>query len=788
MRITIVLFCKKQRDLKKSIEAQFDDQDLRERTHTTENDETGSRTLHLDNMQSTLFETNFDRRYPWDASSGNEGNSKRLQFDSSLRDWTEISIYNEQPSRVNSQMDYLSESTNTNSTNQRETYKYHGQLPRNGNSREEVTSLHREFARRDFPFSSTQNEETFEFKRPFPKLYVTSNGLNYPENESDITLRGCTALFPDKSGQVSDSLASTVLSVAASESQPTRSSIQQSRDLLAKSIGFHDKNSEDQTGLPSTRQITNRQTDSKTVSEKQESEKQKARNITVVQDQDKTLANLEKLRHKLLEEKQKQLDALRQQELKRLRKQKRGQGIDFEHTHASFYSHSQHPSTGRPQSSSVPLTKQSDLTQALLEESEKDTVTDRSSADYHRPGKAPLRRPISMHPGEMYSILELSGENLDFDNHDEDNLEPESSSDKENHVGEEASRGNRHNTVAENILGGVTVRRKSEQKHMNPFITQMDPKIFSQEVDDRFVYNGRDKFAKLSAHAKGFLTRLLMTTDKVQGLIKTVKDTRDVLEDICKEETQSVQEKMLKENVEGHLRIARGSLHDVFFKISVKERMSYIAHSRELARTKEAKRRNSRSWIGQSKLSAVTLRAIQRRQEGLDSSVTQTANSEVKPKPEPKEEKKRKTWNIRVLKPQQGHTSPPLPDRTRSKKPNSRPATAPEKPLNSRFQKDDTLYRPKTTDGTLRKPVKSSRSSLGGGHQPPNRPARQSIGSITKQPKVTVQPRAKKRLSLPESAQPRMKGHVATKDAIQRPKTASEVKRSSRTLAANFSN
>lgn len=216
MRIMIVLFCKKQRDLKKSTEAQFDDQDLRERTHTTENDGTGSRTLHLDNMQSTLFETNFDRRYSWDASSGNERNSKRLQFNPSLRDWTESSNYNEQPSRVNSQMDYLPESTNTNSTNQRETHKYHGQLPRNGNSREEVLSLHREFARKDFLFSSSQNEEAFEFKRPFPKLSVTSNGLHYPEDESDITLQGSTALFPDKSGQVSDSLASTVLSVVAS--------------------------------------------------------------------------------------------------------------------------------------------------------------------------------------------------------------------------------------------------------------------------------------------------------------------------------------------------------------------------------------------------------------------------------------------------------------------------------------------------------------------------------------------------------------------------------------------
>ena len=51
MRITIVLFCKKQRDLKESTEAQFDDQDLRERTLTSENDQTGSRTLYPNNME-----------------------------------------------------------------------------------------------------------------------------------------------------------------------------------------------------------------------------------------------------------------------------------------------------------------------------------------------------------------------------------------------------------------------------------------------------------------------------------------------------------------------------------------------------------------------------------------------------------------------------------------------------------------------------------------------------------------------------------------------------------------
>ena len=33
----------------------------------------------------------------------------------------------------------------------------------------------------------------------------------------------------------------------------------------------------------------------------------------------------------------------------------------------------------------------------------------------------------------------------------------------------------------------------------------------------------------------------------------------------------------------------------------------------------------------------------------IPSSVTQTVNSEVKPKPELKEEKKKKTWNIRLV-------------------------------------------------------------------------------------------------------------------------------------------
>lgn len=103
------------------------------------------------------------------------------------------------------------------------------------------------------------------------------------------------------------------------------------------------------------------------------------------------------------------------------------------------------------------------------------------------------------------------------------------------------------------------------------------------------------------------------------------------------------------------------------------------------------------------------------------------------------------------------------------------------------MQKEDALKRPKTTDNTRGNPERPSRLSLGGGKQPAKRPGRKSLGE-TQQPIVTAKPRAQKRLSLPANAQPKIRGHTATREVMQRPKTASEVKRSSRTLAANFSN
>lgn len=106
---------------------------------------------------------------------------------------------------------------------------------------------------------------------------------------------------------------------------------------------------------------------------------------------------------------------------------------------------------------------------------------------------------------------------------------------------------------------------------------------------------------------------------------------------------------------------------------------------------------------------------------------------------------------------------------------------------NPKIGKLDAANRPKTTDNAHRNPERLSSLRLGDGNQAAKRPVRQSLGGVAQQPRIiTAQPRAKKRLSLPANAQPRIRGSGTTADTVQRPKTASEVRRSSR-LAANFS-
>ncbi|XP_068671899.1 uncharacterized protein [Montipora foliosa] len=658
--------------------------------------------------------------------------------------------------------------------------------------REHASDTQLGFEHADPPLSSTMYKDVAEIKRPFSQLSVISEGVMSDCELSKTLINKQESIQKGRRGLEFDSLASTSLSVAFSDfTNATASSVveidkkspsQQHPDTeaeIANASHYRNLNEQQSSEAQSENLPTNKKYSSGLV-ENQKSQAISASRGPYPPNQDMTLVSLEQLRQKLLEEKQRHLDALKHQELRRLRKQQKGQFVEFGQASASSYSSTPTHATDRPCSSSMPSIRSPELNQSPV-------IIDRSS---------PLRRALSMPPGKMYSILELSGESYDFDVQDHD-TELESLSDKENHVvnGDVSVARSDARNVSRNIMRSVNTGRNTDTS----FPEKNDCKMSSLPRGSFKVFasDGRDKFAKLSALAKGFLTRLLMKTDKVQGLVKTVKDTRDVLEDMSRDDSQTVQERVLKESVESHLKVARASLHDIFFKIPTKEKMSYITHSRSLARAKQAKR-VTKSSAGHSRLSAVTLKSIQRRQEGLETSVRQSENPGAKPKPDLREERKRKNWNIRVLKPQQCHSSPVLPERTRSKGHASRPTTAPERTINSRLYKEETVKRPQTTEPASGKIERPSRLSLGGGNlnQQARRPGRKSLGGINHQPKVagtlgltkrTAQPRVQKRLSLPAgTAQPRLKVHVEMNDAMKRPHTASQGKRTSRTLAANF--
>lgn len=262
-----------------------------------------------------------------------------------------------------------------------------------------------------------------------------------------------------------DSSNATVYSVV--EAQPRSTGHQQLHmDSDTKATHHRDYHGEQVSTQSKTPQTNTRPMPTKQRTEKHKSQSTRVSKGPYISEQDKTLANLEKLRQKLLEEKQKHLDAIKQQELKRLRKQQKEHQVELDHTYASFHNSTPTHVTERPRSSSIPSTRTSDLKQSP--ESEHRHVIDRSS---------PLRRPLSLPPGEMYSILELSGEDLDLDSHDH-SIEPESSSDKENHVVNEDLIVNRsvHAAVSQGAPRNITAQTNSAQSIHSSYSQRKDHK------------------------------------------------------------------------------------------------------------------------------------------------------------------------------------------------------------------------------------------------------------------------------------------------------------------------
>ncbi|XP_033124581.1 centriolar coiled-coil protein of 110 kDa-like [Anneissia japonica] len=142
------------------------------------------------------------------------------------------------------------------------------------------------------------------------------------------------------------------------------------------------------------------------------------------------------------------------------------------------------------------------------------------------------------------------------------------------------------------------------------------------------VHNG-SHFEKASAVAKGYLTRRLMMTDKVQSVVRTIKDMWQFIwqfqtETPVKRGVMSSSDTVLANRVLSQLRAAQFQLHDIFFGITSVERMAILAQQRTTDQNKSKNRRDEEGHF----VSAATRKAMERRHQ------IRTAESKVFGRPQ----------------------------------------------------------------------------------------------------------------------------------------------------------
>ncbi|XP_012973012.1 centriolar coiled-coil protein of 110 kDa isoform X3 [Mesocricetus auratus] len=169
--------------------------------------------------------------------------------------------------------------------------------------------------------------------------------------------------------------------------------------------------------------------------------------------------------------------------------------------------------------------------------------------------------------------------------------------------------------------------------------------VFSPEI--------QAKFNKITAVAKGFLTRKLMQTDKLKQLRQTVKDTMEFIRSFqseapLKRGVVSAQDASLQERVLAQLRAALYGIHDIFFVMDAAERMSILHHDRE-ARKEKLLRQMDKMKSPRVALSAATQKSLDRK-KFMKVAEMGMPNKKFLLKQNPSE--------TRVLQPSQGQNAP----------------------------------------------------------------------------------------------------------------------------------
>ncbi|OPJ70684.1 centriolar coiled-coil protein of isoform B [Patagioenas fasciata monilis] len=171
--------------------------------------------------------------------------------------------------------------------------------------------------------------------------------------------------------------------------------------------------------------------------------------------------------------------------------------------------------------------------------------------------------------------------------------------------------------------------------------------VFSPEI--------QMKFDKITAVAKGFLTRRLLQTEKLKHLKQTVKDTMEFIrtfqsEAPLKRGNVSAQDASLHERVMAQLRAALFDIHDIFFTMEASERMNILRHDREVRKEKMLRLMDKvKSPRERVTLSTATQKSLDRKKYMKASEMGIPSKKIII---------KQKTPESRVLQPNQGQNAP----------------------------------------------------------------------------------------------------------------------------------
>ncbi|KAK7500902.1 hypothetical protein BaRGS_00007782 [Batillaria attramentaria] len=229
----------------------------------------------------------------------------------------------------------------------------------------------------------------------------------------------------------------------------------------------------------------------------------------------------------------------------------------------------------------------------------------------------------------------------------------------------------------------------------------------------------KEKFDKLTATGRGFLTRCLLNSDKVQGLVKTIKDTREFAfsfqsETPIKKGNFTSQDRNLLERIVAQLQAALLDVHEIFFDTSIPEQMALIEQTRMNSRERSFKLSTDESVRGSGpRISAATLKALERKKKAQEAEASVFGAAAVRPRTAPPATSSPRSHTAvdlsgplkrhyqsllaKAMKPaaMQAHhaqlqVSPIRPDNNTARSEKSRPQTAPEKSASSRPKKPVT--------------------------------------------------------------------------------------------------